>query len=247
MKIVGLLGGMSWESTALYYRLINQATRARLGGLHSARLLLYSLDFEQIARLQQAGDWDGAGRLLAQAAGGLQAAGAESLLICANTMHKVAPAVAAAVRIPLLHVVDATAGAVDRAGLRTVALLGTRFTMEQPFYTDRLRERGLQVLVPEADDRARLHRIIYEELCQGQLLDGSRDTCGRIINELLGRGAEGVILGCTELPMLIEPHDVAVPLFDTTRLHAEAAVDWALDADRVLDAPRFGDGSGEDD
>ncbi|MFC5526796.1 aspartate/glutamate racemase family protein [Rhodanobacter ginsengisoli] len=228
MKTIGLIGGMSWESTASYYRLINQAVKARLGGLHSASLLLHSVDFAGIEQLQRAGDWDTAGAQLAQAARGLQAAGAGALLICANTMHKVAPAIESAVQIPLLHVVDATAAAVRRAGVRRVGLLGTRFTMEQPFYVERLRQQGLDVLLPDADGRAMVHRVIYEELCQGLVLAGSRDDYRRVMAALVAQGAEGIILGCTELALLLDAGDAAVPLFDTTELHAQAAVDWAL-------------------
>lgn len=228
MKTIGLIGGMSWESTASYYRLINQAVKARLGGLHSASLLLHSVDFAGIEQLQRAGDWDTAGALLAQAARGLQAAGAGALLICANTMHKVAPAIESAVQIPLLHVVDATAAAVRRAGVRRVGLLGTRFTMEQPFYVERLRQQGLDVLLPDAEGRAMVHRVIYEELCQGLILAGSRDDYRRVMAALVAQGAEGIILGCTELALLLDAGDATVPLFDTTELHAQAAVDWAL-------------------
>ncbi|MFA6230880.1 MAG: aspartate/glutamate racemase family protein [Rhodanobacter sp.] len=228
MKTMGLIGGMSWESTASYYRLINQAVKARLGGLHSASLLLHSVDFAGIEQLQRAGDWDAAGAQLAQAARGLQAAGAGALLICANTMHKVAPAIASAVQIPLLHVVDATAAAVRRAGLQRVGLLGTRFTMEQPFYVERLQQQGLDVLLPDAAGRAMVHRVIYEELCQGVLRAGSRDDYRRVMAALVAQGAEGIILGCTEIALLVDASDAAVPLFDTTELHAQAAVDWAL-------------------
>ncbi len=228
MKTIGLIGGMSWESTASYYRLINQAVKARLGGLHSASLLLHSVDFAGIERLQRAGDWDAAGAQLAQAARGLQAAGAGALLICANTMHKVAPAIEAAVQIPLLHVVDATAVTVRQAGVRRIGLLGTRFTMEQPFYIERLQQRGLDVLLPDAEGRAMVHRVIYEELCQGIILGGSRDDYRRVMAALVAQGAEGIVLGCTELALLVDASDAAVPLFDTTELHAQAAVDWAL-------------------
>jgi aspartate racemase len=228
MKTIGLIGGMSWESTASYYRLINQAVKTRLGGLHSASLLLHSVDFAGIEQLQRAGDWDAAGAQLAQAARGLQAAGAGALLICANTMHRVAPAIASAVQIPLLHVVDATAAAVRQAGVRRVGLLGTRFTMEQPFYVERLQQQGLEVLLPDADGRAMVHRVIYEELCQGRLLAGSRDDYRRVMAALVAQGAEGIILGCTEIALLVDASDATVPLFDTTELHAQAAVDWAL-------------------
>ena len=228
MKTIGLIGGMSWESTASYYRLINQAVQARLGGLHSAPLILHSVDFAGIEQLQRAGDWDAAGAQLAQAARGLQAAGAQVLLICANTMHKVAPAIESAVQIPLLHVVDATAAAVRQAGVQRVGLLGTRFTMEQPFYVERLQQQGLDVLLPDADDRATVHRVIYDELCQGRILDHSRDDYRRVMAALVAQGAEGIILGCTEIALLVDAGDAAVPLFDTTGLHAQAAVDWAL-------------------
>jgi len=234
MKTIGLIGGMSWESTASYYRLINQAVQARLGGLHSAPLLLHSVDFAGIEQLQRAGDWDAAGAQLAQAAHGLQAAGAEVLLICANTMHKVAPAIASAVHIPLLHVVDATAAAVRRAGVQRVGLLGTRFTMEQPFYVERLQQQGLSVLLPDADDRALVHRVIYEELCQGRILDRSREDYRRVMAALVAQGAAGIILGCTEIALLVDATDATVPLFDTTGLHAQAAVDWALAADAAI-------------
>ena len=228
MKTIGLIGGMSWESTASYYRLINQAVQARLGGLHSAPLLLHSVDFAGIEQLQRAGDWDAAGAQLAQAARGLQAAGAQALLICANTMHKVAPAIESAVQIPLLHVVDATAAAVRQAGVQRVGLLGTRFTMEQLFYVERLQQQGLDVLLPDADDRAMVHRVIYDELCQGRILASSREAYRRVMAALVAQGAAGIILGCTEIALLVDATDATVPLFDTTGLHAQAAVDWAL-------------------
>jgi aspartate racemase len=228
MKTIGLIGGMSWESTALYYRQINEATRERLGGLHSARLLLYSVDFHDVELLQREGDWDQAGALLADAARSLALAGADFLVICTNTMHKVAPAIEAAVDIPLLHVVDAVARPIKQAGHATVGLLGTRFTMEQAFYRDRLRERhGLNVLVPPQADRDRVHRMVYEELCLGQVVPASRTQLVRIIAELVANGAQAIILGCTELTMLIGPDDVNAPLFDTTAVHARAAVDMA--------------------
>lgn len=228
MKTIGLIGGMSWESTVPYYRLINEAVKARLGGLHSAKLVLHSVDFHEIEQAQRSGDWDTAGAVLAQAAQGLQAAGAELLLIGANTMHRVAPAVEAAVRIPLLHVADAAAAAVKAAGLDTVGLLGTRFTMEQAFYTDRLQQHGLTVLLPAADERVLIHRVIYEELCLGQLLESSRAAYRDVMAGLVAQGAQGIILGCTEVALLVDAGDASVPLFDTTRIHANAAVDWAL-------------------
>ena len=229
MKTIGLLGGMSWESTVPYYRQINEAVKARLGGLHSARIVLYSVDFAEIERLQHAGDWDAAGAVLAAAAQALERAGADFIVLCTNTMHKVAPAIEAAVNIPLLHIADATAAAIRHAGLSRVGLLGTRFTMEQAFYRGRLEERhGIAVLVPAADDRDRVHRVIYEELCLGVVSEASRNAYREVIAALAERGAQGVILGCTEIALLISPADAAVPLFDTTELHAEGAVDLAL-------------------
>jgi aspartate racemase len=228
MKTIGLIGGMSWESTVPYYRLINEAVKERLGGLHSARIVLYSVDFHEIELLQRTGDWETAGQALAEAARRLEAAGADVLLICANTMHKVAAAVEQAVAIPLLHVVDATARTIRAAGVRKVGLLGTRFTMEQAFYTDRLHEHGLQVITPNQHDRDFVHRSIYEELCVGKFLDTSREEYRRVIADLAQQGAEAVILGCTEIALLVKPEDAALPLFDTTRIHALAAVDHAL-------------------
>lgn len=229
MKTIGLIGGMSWESTVTYYRQINEAIKQRLGGLHSAKIVLYSVDFHEIERLQHAGDWQGAGRVLADAARALETAGADFVVVCTNTMHKIAPAIEEAVRIPLLHIADATAEAVKAAGVSTVGLLGTGFTMEQAFYKDRLRDRhGLEVLVPDADDRAIVHRVIYDELCLGTIRDTSRAEYRRIIAGLVARGAQAVILGCTEISLLVGPQDAAVPLFDTTAIHAQAAVEQAL-------------------
>ncbi|MFB8237038.1 aspartate/glutamate racemase family protein [Kitasatospora purpeofusca] len=228
MKTIGLLGGMSWESTATYYRLLNELTRDRLGGLHSAKCVLYSVDFAEVERLQAAGEWEAAGRLLADAARAVEAAGAELLLICTNTMHKVADQVAGAVSVPLLHLADATAAAVLAAGVTRVGLLGTAFTMEQDFYRDRLASHGLDVLVPDPAGRALVHRVIYEELCLGVVREESRAEYRRVIAELVAEGAEGVILGCTEIELLVGPGDSAVPVFPTTRIHAEAAVTAAL-------------------
>jgi aspartate racemase len=229
MKSIGLIGGMSWESTVEYYRLINQAVRARRGGLHSARILMDSVDFEEIASLQRAGHWEEAGEHLAQAARGLEQAGADLLLICTNTMHKVAPAVAAAASVPLLHIADATGEAIRGAGIRRIGLLGTAFTMEDTFYRDRLVERfGLEVLVPEAADRQMVHRVIFDELCQGVIREESRAAYRAVMASLVARGAGGIILGCTEIGLLVSAADATVPLFDTTRLHAEAAVAAAL-------------------
>ncbi|MGW2561429.1 aspartate/glutamate racemase family protein [Streptomyces sp. NPDC001514] len=230
MKTIGLIGGMSWESSAEYYRLLNELVREQAGGLHSARCILHSVDFADIEQLQVAGEWEKAGEILADAARGLEAAGAELLLICTNTMHKVAGQVADAVDVPLLHLGDATAEAVKGAGIERVGLLGTAFTMEQDFYRDRLAGHGLDVLTPDAAGRAEVHRVIYEELCLGVVREESRRAYQRVIGELVDRGAEGVILGCTEIELLIRPEDSPVPVFATTRLHAEAAVRAALGA-----------------
>lgn len=229
MKTIGLIGGMSWESTVPYYRQINELTKERLGGLHSARIILYSVDFHDIERLQQAGRWSEAGAVLAGVAGALERAGADLLVLCTNTMHKVAPAIEAAVRIPLLHIADATGEEIKRAGISTVGLLGTRFTMEQGFYKDRLRQNfGLRVLVPGETDRSLVHRVIYDELCLGKIVDGSRSEYQRVMAELVDEGAEAIILGCTEITLLVGQEDAAVPLFDTTRIHARRAAEWAL-------------------
>ena len=232
MKTLGLLGGMSWESTVPYYRIINETVRERLGGLHSAQLILYSVDFHAIERLQQAGAWDDAGRMLADAARSLEAAGAQGLALCTNTMHQVAPAIESAVTIPLLHIADPTAAAIHRAGLTTVGLLGTRFTMEQDFYRRRLIARhGLTVIIPDLADREIIHRVIYEELCRGAIRAESRAQYRAIMQRLVDAGAEGLILGCTEIALLVGPEDASVPLFDTTDLHARAAAAWALGAE----------------
>jgi aspartate racemase len=227
-RVIGLLGGMSWESSAEYYRLVNELVRERLGGLHSARCILTSVDFADIETLQTSGQWETAGRILADAARGLEAAGAELTLICTNTMHRVASQVQNAVGIPLLHIIDVTADAVTDAGLNTVGVLGTVFTMEQPLYRDHLASRGLTGLVPTAEDRAEVHRIIYDELCLGIVREQSRNTYREVIQRLAAAGAEGIILGCTEIELLISAADSPVPLFPTTRLHAEAAVNASL-------------------
>ncbi len=228
MRVIGMLGGMSWESSAEYYRLANELVRERLGGTHSARCLLASVDFADIEALQERGDWGEAGRRLAALAQGLEAGGAELLVLCTNTMHKVADDVQAAVTIPLLHLGDVTAQAVVRAGRSTVGLLGTAYTMEQPFYRERLARHGLTVLVPEADDRAEVHRIIYSELCLGVIREQSRQIYREVIGRLVGAGAQGIVLGCTEIELLIAADDSPVPLFPTTALHVRAAVDAAL-------------------
>ena len=229
MRTIGLIGGMSWESTVEYYRLINRGVRDRLGPLHSARLLLDSLDFSVIAACQRAGDWAGAGRLLAESARRLQAGGADGILIGANTMHRVADAVAAATPLPLLHIVDATGRAVRAQGLDTVLLLGTAFTLEKPFFRDRMqRDHGVHCLVPGPAQRAELHRVIYEELCAGQFRPQAREYLLDLIADGVRDGAQGAILGCTELGLLLGDAAAGVPVFDTAALHATAAVDFAL-------------------
>lgn len=229
MQTIGLLGGMSWESTSLYYRTINEQVKKRLGGLHSAKLMLYSVDFQEIEQLQVAGKWQQAGDILADAARALERAGASFIVLCTNTMHKVAQQITEAVNIPLLHIADATGSRIHAAGLRKVGLLATRFTMEQDFYTSRLQEGyGLDVIVPQEDDRNTVHRVIYEELCQGIISEESREHYRQILIRLKEQGAEAVILGCTEITLLIKERDSELPLFDTTAIHAEDAVVKAL-------------------
>ena len=231
MKTIGLLGGMSWESTIPYYRHINEAVKARLGGLHSAKIVLYSVDFAEIERLQHRGDWDAAGAMLADAAQALERAGADFIVLCTNTMHKVAPAIQAAVSIPLLHIADPTAAEIRKAGVSRIGLLGTRFTMEQDFYRGRLAERhGIEVLVPDQADRDVVHRVIYEELCLGRVEDASRRAYRDVMRRLVERGAQGIILGCTEISQLVGEQDASVPLFDTTAIHAAAAAEEAFTA-----------------
>jgi aspartate racemase len=234
VKRIGLLGGMSWESSIEYYRFVNEATRDRLGGLHSADCIMRSVDFAGIEELQRSGDWDEAGRVLAAEARSLEAAGAELIVLCTNTMHKVADAITAAVDVPLVHIADTTAHAIKTAGLETVGLLATGYTMEQDFYVGRLRDmHGLDVIVPEADDRALVHRVIYDELCVGVVRDDSRDEYRRVMERLVERGAEAILLGCTEIELLVGPDDASAPTFDTTRLHAERAVELALEPARA--------------
>ena len=229
MKTIGLIGGMSWESTLPYYRIVNEVVRDQLGGLHSAKVVLWSVDFAEIEQLQRAQRWGEAGQVLAQAARALQAAGADCIVICANTMHLVAPAIEAAVAIPLLHIADPTARAIKAAGHEKVGLLGTAFTMEQDFLKVRLRDHhGLQVLVPGAEDRALVHRIIYEELCRGRIEPASRAAYRAVMARLVADGAQSIILGCTEISLLVSQDDASVPLFDTALLHARAAAEFAL-------------------
>jgi len=229
VKRIGLLGGMSWESTAEYYRFVNEAVRDRLGGLHSADCLLRSVDFAEIEELQRTARWDEAGELLAREARALEAAGADLVVLCTNTMHKVADAITAAIDVPFVHIADATAAAVRETDASTVGLLATAYTMEQDFYVGRLRDvHGLEVLVPGEDDRRIVHDAIYYELCVGVVKNTSRQQYRRIMQDLAGRGAQAILLGCTEIELLVGPEDSPVPVFDTTRLHAEKAVEMAL-------------------
>jgi len=229
VRTLGLIGGMTWHSTADYYRLINQGVQERLGGSHSAELLMLSVDFAPVEELQNRGEWEAMGQLMAGAARTLERGGAEAIVICANTMHRLAGDVTAAVKIPLIHIADAAAAAVKARGLKTVGLLGTRYTMEMDFYRGRLEApHGLSVLVPDEPGRTTVHDVIYRELGRGLVRDESRRRYLEIIEDLVRRGAQGVILGCTEIPMLIRPEDSPVPVFDTTALHAAAAVDFAL-------------------
>ncbi len=229
MKTIGLLGGMSWESTVGYYRAINEGVKKKLGGLHSAKIAMYSVDFEPIEKLQHQGDWEGTARILSEAAQNIQSAGADVLLICTNTMHKVAPQIEKAIKIPLLHIADATAEVLVDKGIKTVGLLGTAFTMEKDFYKGRLIEKyGLNVQIPNGEDRKIVHKIIYEELCLGKIQSDSKNEYLRIIDMLANQGSEAVILGCTEIGMLISQGDTKVKLLDTTAIHAEKAVEYSL-------------------
>ena len=229
MKTIGLLGGMSWESTLGYYRAINEGIKKTLGGLHSAKIVMYSVDFAPIEKLQHTGDWEGTAKILSEAAQSIQAAGADFLLICTNTMHKVAPQIEAAIQIPLLHIADATAEILVNGGINSVGLLGTAFTMEQEFYKGRLiNNYGLQVLVPNEDDRKIVHKIIYQELCLGRIEQDSKAEYLRIIDTLAAQGAEAVILGCTEIGMLVKQSDTNVRLYDTAAIHAKKAVKNAI-------------------
>ena len=229
MRTIGLLGGMSWESTLTYYRVINEGVRKQLGGLHSAQIVLYSVDFDPIEKLQHRGDWEATGEILSYAAGCIEAGGADFMLICTNTMHKVADQVAAAIKIPLLHIADATGEALRQAGVNRVGLLGTAFTMEQDFYKGRLREKyNLEVFIPEDKDRQKVHDVIYRELCLGDIVQESKKAYVDIVDRLAQKGADAVILGCTEIGLLIDQNDTPVPLYDTTFIHAARAVELAL-------------------
>ena len=229
MKTIGLIGGLSWESSIEYYRIINQESQKRLGGLHSAECIMYSFDFADIEALQMAGDWQTAAQRMIQAARQLERGGADCIVICSNTMHKMADDVQAAVNLPLIHIADATAEVIAAAGFQHIALLGTRFTMEQDFYKGRMRDRfGLHILIPDDEGRAVVHRIIYDELVRGEIRESSRRQYQAVIEDLRAGGAQAVILGCTEIGLLIQPQHSPIPSFDTTRLHACAAVEWAL-------------------
>ncbi|MCH4809744.1 aspartate/glutamate racemase family protein [Vreelandella neptunia] len=232
MRVIGVLGGMSWESSLSYYRALNEGVKAALGGFHSAKIVMLSVDFAEIEAMQQRGDWDAAGELLASAAQGVERAGADCLLIATNTMHKVAPAIEQAITIPLLHIADATALQLQADGINRVGLLGTRFTMEQDFYIGRLEEQfGIKVVVPKQSERDTIHQVIFDELCQGRIEDVSRQRYLAIIDSLYAQGAQAVILGCTEIAMLVSQQDTTVPLYDTTALHVQRAVAWALNDD----------------
>jgi aspartate racemase len=230
MRTIGLIGGMSWESSAEYYRIVNEAVKGRLGGLHSAQVLLYSVDFAQIEELQHAGEWEQAADILVDAARRLERGGADFLVLCTNTMHKVADSITDAVALPFVHIADPTAAQIKEAGFATIGLLGTAFTMEQEFYKGRLTgQHGLTVLVPDEDDRALVHRVIYDELCLGIVREESREAYRQVMARLVERGAQAIILGCTEIMLLVGDDDATVPLFDTTRIHAETAAALALD------------------
>ncbi len=228
MKTIGLIGGMSWESTLEYYRIINELVSKRLGGHHSAKIILYSVDFDEVVKLQHKGDWEKLGEMLAEIARRLEACGADLILICTNTMHKVADYVQKAINIPLLSIIDATAEEIKRTGLRKVGLLGTKFTMEDDFYRAGLERHGIQTVIPDEEDRNTVHRIIFDELCLGVFKESSKEELKKIVEKLKERGAEGVVLACTELPLLLSQEDCDIPIFDTTRIHAEYAVNFAL-------------------
>ncbi len=229
MKTIGLIGGMSWESSSEYYRIINEEVKQRLGGLHSAKCVLYSVDFEEIEICQRNGEWGQAAQILTDAAYSLESAGADFIVICTNTMHKVANEIQAGINIPILHIADITAQQVLSHEIKTVGLLGTKYTMEQDFYKSRLEANGIKVLIPKEIDRVIVNTVIYNELCLGKIVEESRVKYKRIIEDLIGQGAEGIILGCTEIGLLVKPEDSTVPLFDTTLLHAIGAVDFALE------------------
>ncbi|HYS68049.1 MAG TPA: aspartate/glutamate racemase family protein [Paraburkholderia sp.] len=232
MKTIGVIGGMSWESSTEYYKLLNRHAKARLGGHHNARSLMLTVDFAPVEALQRSGDWTALGKQMAEASRQLERGGADLVMLATNTMHRVYESIEQAIKVPFLHIADPTGNALRAAGIERVGLLGTRYTMEQAFYTGRLRERhGLETLVPDEAERADVHRIIYDELCHGKINDDSRAVYQRVIEELAARGAQAVILGCTEITLLIQPEDSVLPVFDTTALHAQAAVEWAIETE----------------
>ncbi len=229
MKTIGLIGGMSWESSAMYYRLLNEKVQQQLGGLHSAKCILYSVDFQEIEHYQANGQWQNAGEILGEAARSLEKAGADFIVICTNTMHKVIDIIETNITIPILHIADATAVQIQQASIQTIALLGTKYTMEQEFYKTRIEQAGINVIVPNEEERTVINRIIYEELCLGKIEPTSKETYLQVIANLVKSGAQGIILGCTEIGLLIQQEDVLVPVFDTTIIHALAAVEKALE------------------
>ncbi|MFM9281197.1 aspartate/glutamate racemase family protein [Paenibacillus jiagnxiensis] len=229
MKTIGLIGGMTWKSTLEYYRIINEEVNGRLGGFHSAKCLLYSVDFDEIERCQSEGNWESAGTILGEAAASLEKAGAEFIVICTNTMHKVIDHIEEQIKIPVLHIADATANQIKSSNIKTVGLLGTKYTMEQDFYISRIESNGIKVVVPNEEERIHVNKVIYEELAFGQIVQSSRDYYKKVIRNLVDNGAEGIILGCTEIGLLIKPEDSEVPLFDTTMIHAIEAVNTALE------------------
>ncbi|WP_212936911.1 aspartate/glutamate racemase family protein [Bacillus hominis] len=229
MKTIGLIGGMSWESTSEYYRILNEEIKSRLGGLHSAKCMINSVDFEEIERFQSSGDWNGAGEVLGNAAYSLQMGGADFIIICTNTMHKVVDKIKENINIPVLHIADATAKEIKRKGIQTVGLLGTKYTMEQDFYKSRIVENDIKVIVPSEKNREKINEVIYTELCLGEITPQSREYYKRVIEKLVQEGAQGIILGCTEIGLLIKQEDVSVPIFDTTHIHAIEAVNFALE------------------
>lgn len=229
MKTIGLIGGMSWESSVEYYRLINEEVKKRLGGLHSAKCILYSVDFEEIERFQVEGKWEAAGKLLGEVAYSLEKCGADFIVICTNTMHKVVEFIEAKINIPILHIADTTAKIIKKSNINSVGLLGTKYTMEQSFYKTRIESHGIKVLIPNDTEREMVNQIIYEELCLGIINPSSRDYYNQVIKKLADNGAEGIILGCTEIGLLVKQEDIKIPLFDTTKIHAIEAVNKALD------------------
>ncbi len=229
MKTIGLIGGMSWESTIPYYRIINEEIKEKLGGLHSAKIVLYSVEFNEIEKCQSSGEWEKSGEILGNAARGIENAGADFILICTNTMHKVAPQIASMINIPIVHIADATADELEKRNIKTVGLLGTKYTMTQDFYKQRLIDRGINVVIPDEEGIDTVNSIIYDELCVGKIEDSSREKYKKIIEDLKGKGAEGVILGCTEIGLLIGQSDVSIPVFDTTVIHAKRAAELAME------------------